>query len=198
MRCSVGSCPLAALLRNQVAADDELRRLQDELKAHVFRGVAWFDDERRRIATGRLHRLLPTLPRQLSPAAYTRATFDAEFGVPPYYPHAHDVRAAMLAHHMRGRLCQILMAPFDALRVGEFSAAGFVPGGNGAPAAVPPVLWSTAEVVFDRGVGALLVSNVVVFAGVEVSAPPRGAGASGAALAPPTPRRPAHRMRTSR
>jgi Pentapeptide repeats (8 copies) len=103
--CSAGQ-PLAGRIRDELAADDELRQLRERLQAHLFRGVAWWDDQRRRHAASRLRRLAPALPPTIRPAALAGVV--AQYSGEPYYPRAHDVQAAMMSHRLRHRLAVVL------------------------------------------------------------------------------------------
>ena len=116
------SQPLAAVLRSRIDGDAELRRLRDELKAHLYRGIAWWDTDRQQIAARRLRQLAPGLPPVVQPVAL--ATVAAQLAGDPYYPHAHDVQAAMMSHRYRGRLAAVLVEYFRQLQGGGLVATG--------------------------------------------------------------------------
>ena len=164
------SQPLAAVLRSRIDGDAELRRLRDELKAHLYRGIAWWDTDRQQIAARRLRQLAPGLPPVVQPVAL--ATVAAQLAGDPYYPHAHDVQAAMMSHRYRGRLAAVLVEYFRQLQGGGLVATGRIVINPVTSTFIPHELWSAKATAVDALTGDVLVGDTRAFIDVTVSSPP--------------------------
>ena len=173
--------PVATIVRNLVADDDELKASVKDLREHVFRGVAWWDDAGRGRATARLRALTPRLAPQLSPTAFTAETAEA-LHLPPRTAHLEDARAALLAHACRRRATEVLALLFDQLRAGTLVATGRPPAAPTTRIGIPTELWSAAATAVCLRTSDVLNGTVAALTDVVVETPSARCSRSRAAL----------------
>lgn len=173
--------PVATIVRNLVADDDELKASVKDLREHVFRGVQWWDDAGRARAAARLRALAPRLAPRLLPAAFTTKSV-AALHLPPRTAHLEDARAALLAHAWRRRVTEVLASLFDQLRAGTLVATGRPPAAPTTRIGIPTELWSAAATAVCLRTSDVRIGTVAAFADVLVETPVVRRSASRAAL----------------
>lgn len=173
--------PVATIVRNLVADDDELKSAVEELRQHVFRGAAWWDDAGRARAGARLRALTPRLAPRLLPAAFTTKSVEA-LHLPPRTAHLEDARAALLAHACRRRATEVLAGLFEQLRTGALVATGRPPAAPTTRIGIPAELWSATATAVCLRTSDVRIGTVAAFTDVVVETPVVRRSASRAAL----------------
>lgn len=167
-----GGRPLAAMLREHIEGDDELRRRRGELKNWLMRGVQWWDSDRRQTAERRLQKLAPGVPKLIRPASFTVAEVTIAYATDPRTAHLQDAWAAIWAHRIRGRQSLLLARVFDRLRAGTDATTGRPTNDPTATITMPKSIWDEPTTVVDTLSGDVLIGTTPAFVAVMISSPP--------------------------